>query len=120
MTDEQINQKVEIGIVEAAQNKKTYRVRRVGDFSIAGYKDDPLNGNRLLVRSSQDDISTKSNLSSKTNKNIDESMSNLILYGAMLSTEPTKYIKKTLNTQQRVSDSKQIKEFVKHYSQYDE
>ena len=118
MTDEQINQKVEIGIVEATQNKKTYRVRRVGDFSIAGYKEDPLIGKRLLVRSSQDDISTKPNLSSKVNKDIDARISNLILDGAMVSTKPTKYIKKTLNTQQRVSDSKQINEFVEQYSQY--
>ena len=117
MTDEQINQKVEIGIVEATQNKKTYRVRRVGDFSIAGYEDDPLIGKRPLVRSSQDDISTKPNLSSKVNKDIDENLKNFILNGAMLSIEPTKYIKKTLNTQQRASDSKQVKELVEQYSQ---
>ena len=120
MTDEQINQKVEIGIVEATQNKKTYRVRRVGDYSIAGYVEDPLIGKRLLVRSSQDDIGTKPNLSSKLNKDIDARMSNLILNGAKVSAEPTKYIKKKLNTQQRVSDSKQINEFVEQYSQYDE
>ena len=120
MTDLQINQKVEIGIVEATQNKKTYRVRRVGDYSIAGYEEDPLNGKRLLERSSQDDIGTKPNLSSKVNKDIDENMENFILNGAMLSTKPTKYIKKTLNTQQRVSDSKKIKEFVEQYSQYKE
>ena len=74
---------------------------------------------RLTVILVKDDLNTKSNLSSEVNRDVDESMLNFILNGAMLSIGPTMYIMNTLNTQQRVSNSKQIKEFVKQYYQYE-
>ena len=117
-TDKKINKKVELGIVEAVQSKKTYKIRRVGDFLFAGYEKDPLFNKRLAVILVKDDLNTKSKLSSKVNRDVDESMSNFILNGAILSIEPTEYIKQTLNIHQRVSDSKQINEFVEEYSQY--
>ena len=119
-TDKKINKKVELGIVEAVQSKKTYKIRRVGDFLFAGYEKDPLFNKRLSVILVKDDLNTKSYLGTKVNWDVGESMKNFILNGAIVSTEPTKYIKKTLNTQQKVSDSNKINTFVEEYSQYDE
>ena len=42
MDEAQINKIVELGIIEDTKSKKKYRVRRVGHYSIAGYKKDPL------------------------------------------------------------------------------
>ena len=117
-TEEKLNKKVELGIVEAAQSKKTYKVRRVGDYLIAGYEKDPLFKNRYFVKAEGINQNEKKIHKNKEIKNIEEIMLTLILNGTILSNEPTKYIKETLTTEQKVSDSKQINQIVQKYSNY--
>ena len=78
-TEEKLNKKVELGIVEAAQSKKTYKVRRVGDYLIAGYEKDPLFKNRYFVKAEGINQNEKKIHKNKEIKNIEEIMLQLKL-----------------------------------------
>ena len=113
MQDEQIEQIVELGVVTPKGRNKQYPIRRVGDYTFAGYNCDPVKNKRILANSLQ-----RKEVKSSSDPNILSRISGLMTMWWFASLNPAFYFESSVDFIGKLSHVVALEDFISSLSNH--